>query len=557
MSQHVWKEIKGNPNLYSWVPISKKVLNDKNKISIEDVNVQDIPSMEIPIGFEDVMFNISEDIDNKKKRLLLKNIKKRKSIGNESMNEGNGDNNESNDESIKQAIDDNSLVSVDDPEKYSIVKDFIIRKGLKLYGGAGINMYLPKKDKIYNPYDIPDYDFYSTDPWNDAVELADIFYEKGYKYAEARAGIHKGTYKVFVNMWPVADITYMNKEDFDKIKTKKINGMNVVSPFKLLESIYKEFSNPYSNPSRYPKIAVREKLLLNNVKELNKKVKCSKDLFKGGIDKVDSELEKLMKESYDFSKKKKLLFAGSLAYNTYIEIGGGDKRLLLKGYTVLSENAESDVKELFTLLLKINSQLEITTKYLPAKDLNYISYTILRREDKVCEVCVLTSCIPYKKLFGIYVVGIDYVKYDILFKIVFGDEEEVKDGKCMLKYLNLIQEGYYKDKKITEVDKSPFQRFLTVCKGPVYHPLKVEILNRWLQKESEKKDVLKEYEGGYKIKKYPIKPVPEECKSKSKDECTYPCAWNKYIGRCSGIPLGIYRAGVDSDDLYDVYDFMD
>src|SRR5690606_20137115 len=109
-------------------------------------------------------------------------------------------------------------------------------------------------------------DFFSPDPWNDATDLADRFHELGYKFVEARAGVHKGTYKVFVNMWPVADITYMPKSEFDKISVKKIRGLNIVSPFKLLESMYKEFSEPYANPTRWPKVAIREKLLQKWIK---------------------------------------------------------------------------------------------------------------------------------------------------------------------------------------------------------------------------------------------------------------------------------------------------
>lgn len=527
MTAHVWKEIKGNPNLYSWVPISKKQANLED-IKIEDINIQDIPPIDPVLEVEDLMFEISEKIENRKKKVLLKKIH-------------------------NESFTNNELVSVDDPEKYKIVKDFIIRKGLKVYGGAGINMYLKRKDKIYNPRDIPDYDFYSTDAWNDAVELADIFYEKGYKYSEARAGIHKGTYKVFVNLWPVADITFINKEDFEKIKTKKIQGMMIVSPLKLLESIYKEFSNPYANPSRWPKIAVREKLLTDSINFWNKKAVCSKDVFRGGIDKVDDELEKMLGVCYKFIKKRKLILIGSLAYNTFIEIGGGDKRLIIDNYKVLSEKADEDIKTLFTELLLINPNLETTTIYLPAKDLNYVSYSIIRNNELVCEIAQLTTCIPFKTIFGLSVGSIDYIKYEILFGMVYGNKKEVKDGRCLLKYLTFIQYNYYKNKGLKETSVSPFQRFVINCKGPMFHPLKIEILNRWLQKEIDKKKVIKEYEKDYIIKKYPKKVIPEECKDKNKEDCKYPCAWNKYIGRCTGIPLGIYKAGEDNSEIYKKY----
>ena len=131
---------------------------------------------------------------------------------------------------IRKLEEGTDIVSADDSSKYPIVKDFIVKKGLKLYGGAAINMYLPAEEKIYEDGVIPDYDMYSPTPWKDAVELANIMYNKGYKYTEVRSGIHKGTYKVFSNFWPVADITYMEKSMFNKLSARKFKGMKVVAP---------------------------------------------------------------------------------------------------------------------------------------------------------------------------------------------------------------------------------------------------------------------------------------------------------------------------------------
>ena len=48
-------------------------------------------------------------------------------------------------------------------------------------------------------------------------ELADIYYKDGFTDVEAKAGQHHGTYKVFVNYIPVADITQLPKEIFNAI----------------------------------------------------------------------------------------------------------------------------------------------------------------------------------------------------------------------------------------------------------------------------------------------------------------------------------------------------
>lgn len=524
---YVWTEVTGNPNLYCWIPASKSTINPVN-LDIKEVNIQDIPPSISSENFEDIVSQLAEEAVKTKQK---KNLESKNPTPQE-------------------------LVSADDPSKYPIVKDFIAKKGLKVYGGVAINAYLPKEEKIYNPDELPDYDFFSPNPWDDAVELADIFYKKGYSYVEARAGIHKGTYKVFVNMWPVADITFMPQKDFDKIKTKTIGGLKVVSPLKLLESMYKEFSLPFSNPDRWPKVAVREKLLQKWTRPLNKKFACSETLFSGGVIIVDSIIARLLEACYKFIIEKQLIFSGSLAYNTYIEVGGGLKRLVVNSYSALSENSQEDTTELFSILLKIYDQLETTSVYKASRDINNTEYSIYAVIDNnyslICKIVHITDCVPFVKLLNRNIVSIDYLKYDLYDTTVFGDKQDIIDSKCKLQYLNQIQEEYYKSKGITELDKSPFQRFVINCKGPAYHNLKIQILNRWLDRVANKNNIEKMHTNTHRIIKIPREKIPENCKGKSKNLCKYPCAWNKYIGKCSGIPKGTYRPNEqDFDFMYE------
>jgi hypothetical protein len=529
---YVWKEVMGNPNLYCWIPVSKQLTN--SIVDIEEMNIQDIPQPPVPKNYEDIVAQFAEEALDRQRKLSVLKVKKEPS--------------------------DEAIVSIDEVAKYKIVKEFIQKKGLKLYGGAAINSYLPKEDKFYNSNDIPDYDFFSPDPWNNAVELADIFFKNGYKYVETRAGIHKGTYKVFVNLWPVADISYMNKKDFDQMKTKTIGGIKIVSPFKLLEAMYKEFSEPFSNPSRWPKVASREKLLVNWTQPLSKKFKCSKLLFSGGQTKVDPIIEELLVSTYKFIIDKKLIFYGPIAYNTYIELGGGNKRLVTDHYCVLSEYADNDIKELMDLLMKKYEHLEITTHFSPSRELNDTTYKILavidNKHHEICTIAQVNNCTPYKYLLNRYIVSIDYLKYDLYYTVVFDSYKDIiNDTKCKLQYLEKIQNLYYKSKKISETDSSPFQRFVTNCTGPYGNNLKIEILNRWLDRISSKDNVERIWSPTHRIRKYPREIIPEHCKDVPKEQCVYPCAWNKYIGKCTGIPKGTYRAGEDNEDIH--YEFQE
>ena len=77
-----------------------------------------------------------------------------------------------------------------------------------------INAILPKSDQFYNrDIELPDFDFFSPNALEDTKELCDIYVKAGFIEVEGKPGIHQGTFKVFVNFIPVADITFLNKDE--------------------------------------------------------------------------------------------------------------------------------------------------------------------------------------------------------------------------------------------------------------------------------------------------------------------------------------------------------
>jgi hypothetical protein len=148
-----------------------------------------------------------------------------------------------------------------------IVEDFIRRKNLVCYGGTAINNILPSEDQFYNKdVEIPDYDFFTTNALNDAKELADIYYKEGFEDVEAKSGQHHGTYKVFVNYIPVADITMIPKGIFNAIKKDsiRVGGILYTPPNYLRMSMYLELSRPAGDISRWEKVLKRLSLLNKN-----------------------------------------------------------------------------------------------------------------------------------------------------------------------------------------------------------------------------------------------------------------------------------------------------
>lgn len=145
-----------------------------------------------------------------------------------------------------------------------IVEQFLRKKQLVCYGGISINSVLPKQDQFYDKnIEIPDYDFYSPNALNDAKELVDIYIENGFQEVEAKSGQHHGTYKVYVNFIPVADITQIPKELFMAIKNESIKIAGILhSPPNLLRmGMYLELSRPAGDVSRWEKVLKRLTLL--------------------------------------------------------------------------------------------------------------------------------------------------------------------------------------------------------------------------------------------------------------------------------------------------------
>ncbi|MAV65042.1 MAG: hypothetical protein CMG00_07625 [Candidatus Marinimicrobia bacterium] len=159
---------------------------------------------------------------------------------------------------------------IDNPEVtviISIVEEFLQKRKRICYGGTAINNILPEKDQFYNKdVELPDYDFFSPTPLKDAKDLADIYYKRGFTEVQASAGVHTGTFKVFVNFMPVADITYLVPELYKNLLKKAVNiaGIRYCPPNYLRMLMYLELSRPRGDASRWEKVLKRLTILNDN-----------------------------------------------------------------------------------------------------------------------------------------------------------------------------------------------------------------------------------------------------------------------------------------------------
>ncbi len=428
-------------------------------------------------------------------------------------------------------------ISYDDPKKYELIKKFLQRKKLKLYGGAAINMWVGEEDKFYSEDDIPDYDIYSPNPWVDAVELAEYLYKNGFLYTEVRSGIHAGTYKVFSNLYPVADLSYVPPDIYKKIPVTKKEGFLVANPEYLHISIYREFQEVLDNPERWEKIAWRQKLL-----EKWQPVRYDQDC-KNIVKEQKQEYSKELRIINSFVRKNKLLRFGVDAFNKYMELGGSKKQIELVYYQALSENANEKILELQSLIGGV-----VETIYCPYKEIFNLSYKLKLGDKIIAEFVNMDLCVPYKIFDEDYYVSVDHIKYWYHLEKIVGDK---KISSCILKNLAKVQERYYKEYDVTEFDDSPFQRFVTDCIGPYQNKLKHTLLGRWQEREKQREKIkqIKPKKTKIKIKGAQgktIKILPKEenpCAQKRKKECAYPCRWDYKKDKCFDIPAGIYKIG--------------
>jgi hypothetical protein len=252
---------------------------------------------------------------------------------------------------LRNAIDENEhivgeeLVNSDSIQQIiTILEEFLIKKKLLCYGGTAINNILPKHAQFYKrDIEIPDYDFFSPNALKDAKELSDIYYKQGYTEVEAKSGVHLGTYKVYVNFMPIADITYINPLLFNSLNKESINiaGIRYVPPNFLRMCMYLELSRPKGDISRWEKVLKRLNILnkyyplkYNNC--LHLKNPNQSQLF-----------NKIMIHIQNSFIEQKAVFIGGFAYNLFANFikDKQGKRILqnnsILNYDVLHENPEN------------------------------------------------------------------------------------------------------------------------------------------------------------------------------------------------------------------------
>jgi len=281
-----------------------------------------------------------------------------------------------------------------------IVENFIKKKNLICYGGTAINNILPKQDQFYNKeVEIPDYDFFSSNALEDAKELADLYYKNGFTDVEAKSGQHHGTYKVFVNFIPIADITYLPKEIFQSIKKESIRvaGILYAPPNYLRMGMFLELSRPAGDIGRWEKVLKRITLLNKHYPLTSKN--CDEIDFQREFENENGD------QIYETVKNtlinQGVVFFGGFAVSLYSKYMPKNLQKQLKripDFDVLSQDPETTAEIIKERLKDINIKNVKIIRHDAIGDIIPLAYEIIVDQDTIAFIYKPIACHSYNEI---------------------------------------------------------------------------------------------------------------------------------------------------------------
>lgn len=422
-------------------------------------------------------------------------------------------------EILREAVDkaeertQKAVVNSDQVKKIIlIVEKFLQRKKSICYGGTAINNILPTYDQFYDKsVEIPDYDFFSSTALTDAKELADIYAKEGYTDVEAKAGVHKGTFKVFVNFIPVADITHLAKELYASVikESISINGILYAPPNYLRMAMYLELSRPAGDVSRWEKVLKR--LTLLNRHYPMKNPRCHELDFMRDFEGMEDEQDEIYSLVKNAIIDQGLIFFGGYAsslYGRYMPKAQRRQIQKVPDFDVLSEDPKSAatiIKE--RLLYEGIKNVNIVVK----KGVGEIiapHYEIMIGKDSVCFIYEPLACHSYNTIkIGKDIIKVATIDTMLSFYLAFlyADRSYYDHDRilCMAKYLFSVQA------KNRLEQKGLLKRFSINCYG------KQETLGDMRAEKSEKFEELKGDRKSKEYQDYFLRYVPGEKKTSS------------------------------------------
>jgi hypothetical protein len=398
-----------------------------------------------------------------------------------------------------------------------IVETFIRHKKLICYGGTAINNILPKQSQFYNKdLEIPDYDFFSANALNDCKDLCDIFYKEGFEEVEGKAGQHHGTYKVFVNFIPIADITSIPNELFKSLAQEaiKVAGILYAPPNYLRMGMYLELSRPNGDTSRWEKVLKRLSLL-NQYYPL-RATKCEEVDFQRIMYNPD-QMETIYENVKQTLVDQGVVFFGGYAlsqYSKYMPKQFRHKINQIPDFDVFTENPHLVAEIVKERLEDIDIKNVKIIRHDAVGELVAVNYEIRVGKDMICFIYEPIACHSYNviqdKGYKIKIATIDTImSFYLAFIYINRPYYSVERLLCMSAFLFEVQQRNRLEQR------GLLRRFSIECVG---HQETVEEMRAH---KSEKHKELKDKKGTVEYEEYFLRYRPSEPeKSKKNPEKT-------------------------------------
>lgn len=282
------------------------------------------------------------------------------------------------------------------------VKRFFKSKKVVLYGGTAMNMYLDKKDQFYTDFDIPDYDGFHYNAKDNSVILLNNLKKMRYDFLLVRYAIHDGTYKISWAFKDIADITQMNKLEYNRIlKTSEvIDGMYVCNINLLKANAYIELAMPKSSLFRWSKVYKRLQLL-----EMKHKLTSKFKVESMFNDSLSYYLEDIVNKIKSSCVKKKIPIVGFEAIKYYLKIKSKNSNTSFYNQDfplieVISDNMYETSNNFEKMMV---SNIKTVNKKENRDSKNMISYKYIYKQDSQI-IPETIDCVLYdgKKTYHLY-----------------------------------------------------------------------------------------------------------------------------------------------------------
>jgi hypothetical protein len=353
------------------------------------------------------------------------------------------------------------------------VGKFIIKKKLMIYGGLALNLLLSKKDKFYKIYTVNDYDCFSKNAKDDAIELATILSKKGYKYIKVRKALHENTFKVYADFNQIFDITQLSPATYDSLyklsedekKTplyKYYKDKYKLAPYIFLKSnLHFELARPISSYYRWEKVYLRL-LSINKLLKLNYN---SPTITKSKEQKIE-----IPKKILKYIKDNKLPIIGVQAFKHHNIYYNQDNTI-----DILSNNITKTLDSITKILKDDNIIIKHYKKYL---EIYPEHYKIYNDKYSIKIININNECFSYINDSNYIIGSIDTILYFLyrqyILEYIYNTDNNLTRKLIIFleEYLNMIN---------IPVDK----RLSDKCYGDNF-TLKDVLIKKWKKKQTLK-----------------------------------------------------------------------